>query len=75
MAAVLADVELYTSGDIHQWQAALLCYDEVVALKAAGRSKKTAKSTSKEEETLVELDEWYTACAGACWTSVFRAYD
>lgn len=50
--------ELFASGDISKWQTALLCYDQVVELKAAGKTKKTAKSTPKEE-TLIELDEWY----------------
>ena len=40
--------------DISKWQTALLCYEEVVELKAAGKSKKA----SKKEETLQELDEW-----------------
>ena len=56
MAAVVG--ELFSSGDISQWQAALLCYEQVVELKAAGKTKKTAKSASKEE-TLIELDAWY----------------
>lgn len=49
---------LFGSGDISRWQAALLCYEQVIELKAAGKTKKTAKSASKEE-TLVELDAWY----------------
>ena len=57
MAAVGGE-GLFSSGDISQWQAALLCYDQVVELKAAGKTKKTAKSASKEE-TLIELDAWY----------------
>lgn len=56
MAAVAGD-DLFSSDDISQWQAALLCYDQVVELKAAGKTKKTAKSASKEE-SLVELDAW-----------------
>ncbi len=54
--------ELFVSGDISKWQAALLCYEQVVELKAAGKTKKTAKPASKEE-TLVELDAWYAASA------------
>ena len=58
MAAAPPD-DLFTSSDISQWQVALLCYEEVVALKAAGKSKKgTGKSASKGKETLVELDAW-----------------
>lgn len=53
-----ADANLYTSRDISLWQAALLCYEDVVILKAAGKSKKTSKAATKED-TLVELDAWY----------------
>ena len=56
MAAVGGD--LFVNGDISQWQTALLSYEEVVKLKAAGKKKKTATSASKEE-TLIELDAWY----------------
>ena len=65
MAAVGAD--LFTSGDISRWQAALLCYEQVIELKAAGKTKKTAKSASKEE-TLVELDAWYAKNYYICVT-------
>ena len=51
------DVGLFScTVDVSKWQAALLCYEEVVELKAAGKSKKAAK----KEETLQELDEWYS---------------
>lgn len=59
MAAAPSEVELFSNCDICQWQAALLCYEEVVALKAAEKSKKNARSASKGGETLVELDVWY----------------
>ena len=49
--------DLFSSGDISRWQAALLCYEQVIELKAAGKTKKTSKSASKEE-TLIELDTW-----------------
>ncbi len=60
MAAVSGD-DLFSSGDISRWQAALLCYEQVVELKAAGKTKKAAKSASKDKETLIELDSWYLA--------------
>lgn len=71
MAAVSSEVELFGNCDICQWQAALLCYEKVVALKAAERLKKNAKSTSiKGEETLVELDAWYTSpSSSACFVT------
>lgn len=57
MAIATEDGGLFTcTGDISRWQAALLCYEEVVALKAAGKLKKS----TKREETLEELDSWYT---------------
>ena len=52
--------DLFSSGDISRWQAALLCYEQVVELKAAGKTKKTSKSASKEE-ALVELDTWWVS--------------
>ena len=57
MAAVGGE-DLFSSGNISRWQAALLCYEQVIELKAAGKTKKTAKSASKEV-TLTELDAWY----------------
>ena len=61
-----APVELFSNCDICQWQAALLCYEEIVALKAAERLKKNAKSVSKGGETLVELDTWYELTIFKC---------
>ena len=56
MAAVADD--LFSSSAISRWQSALICYEQVVELKAAAKTKKSAKSASKGE-TLVELDAWY----------------
>ena len=66
MAAVGED--LFSSGDISRWQAALLCYEQVVEVKAAGKTKKTAKSA----ETLVELDTWYAKNYYICVACIIK---